>query len=339
MQKYVAGEPVTAAEIQAALRQATLSPAGGAGPVRSVLQEQGGAAAAGRGGGLPAVSAGPRRRWRGRTPRSEREERREATESAPFSALVFKIMADPFVGQLAYFRVYSGTLDSGSYVLQLHARDQGASGPSPPHARQQAGRDQAGRGGGHLPRPWGCETPRRATRSAWRTNRSFWKPSSSPSRSSPSRSSRRPRTARSGSSMALATLANEDPTFRATTDEEMGQTIISGMGELAPGDYRGPPAARVPRGGQRRQAAGGLPGDDHDARLGRGRFIRQTGGRGQYGHVKIQIEPAARRRFRVREQDRRGDDPEGVHPGRGEGDPGGDGGAASWLGIRWSMSA
>jgi elongation factor G len=91
--------------------------------------------------------------------------------------------------------------------------------------------------------------------------------------------------------MALASLANEDPTFRAMTDEEMGQTIISGMGELhleiivdrLLREFRVEANVGKPQVAYRETLTASVPAE--------GRFIRQTGGRGQYGHVKIQIEP------------------------------------------------
>jgi elongation factor G len=92
-------------------------------------------------------------------------------------------------------------------------------------------------------------------------------------------------------SMALSTLANEDPTFRATTDEEMGQTIISGMGELhleiivdrLLREFRVEASVGKPQVAYRETVTTPVSAE--------GRFIRQTGGRGQYGHVKIQLEP------------------------------------------------
>ena len=95
----------------------------------------------------------------------------------------------------------------------------------------------------------------------------------------------------------LAKLMPEDPTFRVETDQETGQTMISGHGRAAPRDHRRPPEARVQRRGQRRQAAGRLQGDDHAARpRARARYIKQTGGRGQYGHAKIELSPRGRAR-------------------------------------------
>ncbi|HEX7550717.1 MAG TPA: elongation factor G, partial [Candidatus Methylomirabilis sp.] len=116
MKKYVAGEPVESAEIKAALRHATLKLATVPVLCGSAFKNKGVQAL------LDAVVAylpspldlPP---VEGKNPKTGEIERREAKEDVPFSALVFKIMADPFVGQLAFFRVYSGTLEAGSYIF------------------------------------------------------------------------------------------------------------------------------------------------------------------------------------------------------------------------------
>ena len=217
-------------------------------------------------------------------------------------------MNDPFVGQLTFFRVYSGTLDAGLDGLQ---RDQGqarAHRPPPAHARQQArghqGRSSAGNIAAavgparhddrrHAVRREGADPPR-----AHGVRRR---------RSSRRRSSRSTKADQDKMGVALQRLAMEDPTFRVHTDEETGQTIISRHGRAAPRDHRRPHAARVQGRGQRRQAAGRVPRDHHDRRSSEEyRHIKQTGGHGQYGHVKLRIEPErARQGLRLRQRDRR----------------------------------
>ena len=128
--------------------------------------------------------------------------------------------------------------------------------------------------------------------------------------------------------LGLARLAEEDPTFRVTYRRGDRADADRRHGRAAPRDHRRPPQARVQRRRERRAAAGRLPRDDLAARAEKiqGRFVRQTGGSGQYGDAVINLLPAgARRRLRVRRQDRRRQDPEGVHHAGRRGHPGGDG--------------
>ena len=125
----------------------------------------------------------------------------------------------------------------------------------------------------------------------------------------------------------LARLAEEDPTFRVHTDDETGQTLIAGMGELhleiivdrLKREFNVDANVGRPQVAYRETIS-------QPAEKIQGRFVRQTGGSGQYGDAVINLLPAgARRRLRVRRQDRRRQDPEGVHPGRRRRDRGGDG--------------
>jgi elongation factor G len=289
MRAYVAGEPVTVADIQAALRKATLS--------QHVVPVLCGASFKNKGVqplldavvdylpsplDLPAVE--------GKNPKSGGVERREATESAPFSALVFKIMADPFVGQLAYFRVYSGALDSGSYIynstrgtkervgrlLRMHA-----------NKREEIKRVSAG----DIAAAVGLRNAKTGDTLCQENKAIVLEAIEFPEPVVSVAIEPKTKDGQERLSLALATLANEDPTFRATTDEEMGQTIISGMGELhleiivdrLLREFRVEANVGKPQVAYRETIT--LPVSAE------GRFIRQTGGRGQYGHVKIQLEP------------------------------------------------
>jgi elongation factor G len=231
---------------------------------------------------LPAVE--------GKNPKSGGVERREATESAPFSALVFKIMADPFVGQLAYFRVYSGALDSGSYIynstrgtkervgrlLRMHA-----------NKREEIKRVSAG----DIAAAVGLRNAKTGDTLCQENKAIVLEAIEFPEPVVSVAIEPKTKDGQERLSLALATLANEDPTFRATTDEEMGQTIISGMGELhleiivdrLLREFRVEANVGKPQVAYRETIT--LPVSAE------GRFIRQTGGRGQYGHVKIQLEP------------------------------------------------
>ena len=324
MQKYVAGEPVTGAEIQAALRRATLRLSAVPVLCGSSFKNKGVQAL------LDAVVAylpspvdlPP---VEGKHPKTGQVERREPTDSAPFSALVFKIMADPFVGQLAFFRVYSGALDSGSYVynstrgtkervgrlLRMHA-----------NKREEVKRVAAG----DIAAAVGLRNAKTGDTLCVENKPIVLEAIEFPEPVVSVAIEPKTKDGQERLSMALASLANEDPTFRANTDEEMGQTIISGMGELhleiivdrLLREFRVEANVGKPQVAYRETVTTPVSAE--------GRFIRQTGGRGQYGHVKIQLEPLPGRRVRVCEQDHRGDDPEGVRPGRREGDPRGDGG-------------
>ena len=160
------------------------------------------------------------------------EVERHSSDEEPFSALVFKIMADPFVGKLAFFRVYSGTMNSGSYVLNA----------------TKGKKERVGR----ILQMHANKTYRNLIKfipvisllllvsnyqqlviqSVMNSIRLFWNPWNSQNQLSSSLSSLRQKLVRARWVRLLAKLAEEDPTFRAHTDQETGQTIIAGMGEL-----------------------------------------------------------------------------------------------------------
>jgi elongation factor G len=289
MHKYVAGEPVTAAEIQKALRRATLA--------QRVVPVLCGASFKNKGvqplldavvAYLPSPLDTPP--VEGKNPKTGATERREATDAAPFSALVFKIMADPFVGQLAYFRVYSGALESGSYIfnstrgtkervgrlLRMHA-----------NKREEIKRVAAG----DIAAAVGLRNAKTGDTLCLETKPIVLEAMEFPEPVVSVAIEPKTKDGQERLSMALASLSNEDPTFRAMTDEEMGQTIISGMGELhleiivdrLLREFRVEANVGKPQVAYRETITAPVSAE--------GRFIRQTGGRGQYGHVKIQLEP------------------------------------------------
>ena len=191
--------------------------------------------------------------------------------------------ADPYVGKLAFFRVYSGTLKSGSYVLNSTQGQARAHRPPAPDARQPPRGDRRGLRGRHRRghRPQGHLHRRHALRPGApgrpRVDRR------SPSRSSRSRSSRSTKADQDKLGIALQRLAEEDPTFRVKTDEETGQTIIAGMGEL----HLEVIVDRMMR-EFKVEANVGKPQVAYRETIrraaeGNGRFVRQTGGQGQYG--------------------------------------------------------
>ncbi|WP_295148540.1 elongation factor G [uncultured Peptoniphilus sp.] len=216
---------------------------------------------------------------------------RHATDDEPFSALAFKIVTDPYVGKLAYFRVYSGVLKAGSYVmntakgkrerigriLQMHANKREEIEEI--HAGEIAaavGLKDTGTG----------DTLCDEKDHVILENMEFPEPVISVAIEPKTKASQ------DKMAMALAKLAEEDPTFKTHTDDETGQTIISGMGEL----HLDIIVDRLLR-EFKVEANIGNPQVSYregirKAAEGEAKYARQSGGRGQYGHAKIRIEPA-----------------------------------------------
>ena len=203
----------------------------GPGAVRHGAQEQGRAAHARRGGRLPAVAARcPAGHWAS-TRRPKSRKLRPTDPDAPFAALAFKIVADPFVGKLAFIRVYSGKLEAGSYVLQLDQGRARAHRPPAPDARQPPRGDRGGRRRRHravvgLKSTFTGDTLCDPDKPIVLESITFPEPVIEVAIEPKTRADQ------DKMGMALARLAEEDPTFRVRTDEETGQTIIVGMGEL-----------------------------------------------------------------------------------------------------------
>jgi len=223
-------------------------------------------------------------------PQTEEKVLRHARDDEPFSGLVFKIMTDPFVGQLSFVRVYSGTLKSGSYVhnatrdtkqrvgrlLKMHANKR-------EDIKEVLAGDIAAVVG--LGKAYTGDTVCDEDHLVILESMDFPEPVISVAIEPKTKSDQE----RLGTS--LAKLAQEDPTFKIHTDLDTGQTLISGMGELhleiivdrllrefSVGANVGKPQVAYKETIRRGAKA-------------EGRFIRQTGGHGQYGHVKIEIEP------------------------------------------------
>jgi len=218
------------------------------------------------------------------------EAERPANDNGPFAALAFKIMTDPFVGKLTFFRVYSGTLNSGSYllnstkgkrerigrILQMHAN----------HREEisvvYSGDIAAGVGfkdtttGDTL-----CDEKNPIVLESMVFPEPVIRLSVEP----------KTKADQDKMGMALAKLAEEDPTFKTHTDEETGQTIIAGMGEL----HLDIIVDRLKR-EFKVEANVGAPQVAYKETIRKaakveGKFVRQSGGRGQYGHVWIEFEP------------------------------------------------
>ncbi|MBU2844830.1 MAG: elongation factor G [Acidithiobacillus ferriphilus] len=289
MMKYLEGEEISVAELKAALRRATI--AGAVVPVLcgSAFKNKGVQAA------LDAVldylpSPVDIKPVEGTHPDSGAEIVRAADDSEPFSALAFKIATDPFVGQLTFFRVYSGVLTAGSTVLnpgrdqkerigrvlQMHANER--------HEIKEvfAGDIAAAVG---LKTAYTGDTLCDLSKPIALEQMEFPEPVI--------HVAVEPKTKADQEKMgvALGKLAQEDPSFRVRTDQESGQTIISGMGELhleiivdrMKREFGVEATVGAPQVAYRETIRKMVESE--------GKFVRQSGGRGQYGHVWLRLEP------------------------------------------------
>ena len=227
---------------------------------------------------------------KGTRPGKGDEIEREADDNAPFSALVFKIMADEFVGKLAFIRVYSGTLKSGSYVYNsIKGKKERVGRILRMHANHREETDEIR--AGDIAAVVGLKDTTTGD-----TICNEGKPIILESMEFPDpviRVAIEPKT-KAGQdklSLALVRLAEEDPTFKTYTDESTGQTIIAGMGEL----HLEIIVDRLLR-EFRVEATVGKPQVAYKECVRRrakaeGRYVRQTGGHGQFGHCVIEIYP------------------------------------------------
>ena len=227
---------------------------------------------------------------KGQNPDSGEEESRETSDSAPFSGLAFKIMTDPFVGKLAFFRCYSGTLSTGSYVLNsTKGRKERVSRIVLMHAnsRQEIGQICSGDI---------CAIVGLKDTTTGDTLCDESKPIVLESMDFPDpviRVAIEPKTKAGMEKMglALAKLAEEDPTFKTYTDQETGQTIIAGMGELhleiivdrLLREFKVEANVGKPQVAYRETFRKAIEAE--------GKYIKQSGGKGQYGHCKVRFEP------------------------------------------------
>ncbi len=289
MMKYLEGEELTEDEIKAAIRKGTMNL--GMNPVLC------GSAYKNKGVqplldaildfmpsplDVPAIT--------GIIPGEEEPSERKASDDEPFSALAFKIVTDPFVGKLAYFRVYSGSLQSGSYVynstkgkrerigriMMMHA-----------NKREEVETVYAG----DIAAAVGLKDTTTGDTLCDMDNEIILEKMEFPEPVISVAIEPKTKASQEKMSIALQKLAEEDPTFRTYTDEETGQTIIAGMGELhleiivdrllrefkVEANIGNPQVSY-------RESITKLSESDM-------KYARQSGGRGQYGHVKIKLEP------------------------------------------------
>ena len=287
--KYLEGEEISVEELKAALRRATIACA-----ITPVLC---GTAYKNKGVqmlldavieympsplDIPPIN--------GINPDTEEEEARPSSDEEPFAALAFKIMTDPYVGKLCFFRVYSGTLESGSYVknatkgkrervgriLQMHANHRAEI------ERVYSGDIAAAVG---LKDTTTGDTLCDDDHPVILESMEFPEPVISVAIEPKSKASQ------DKMNVALAKLAEEDPTFRTYTDAETGQTLISGMGELHLDiivdrlfrEFKVEANVGAPQVAYRETIRKAVKAD--------GKFVRQSGGRGQYGHCVLEVEP------------------------------------------------
>ena len=289
MEKYLGGEEVTEAEIKAAIRKATIAcemcpvTCGtsyrnkGVQPMLDAVVDF-----------MPAptdIAA-----IKGINPDTGEEDERPSSDSEPFASLAFKIMADPFVGKLAFFRVYSGTLSSGSYVynstkgkkerigriLQMHANN-----------RKELDIVYSG----DIAAAVGLKDTTTGDTLCDESHPIILESMEFPDPVISVAVEPKTKNDQEKMGVALQKLAEEDPTFRVRTDEETGQTIISGMGELhleiivdrMLREFKVDCAVGNPQVAYRETIRSEVECE--------GKFVRQSGGHGQYGHCKLRLIP------------------------------------------------
>ena len=227
---------------------------------------------------------------KGIDPKTDEEVTRPADDSAPFSALAFKVMTDPFVGRLTFFRVYSGVLESGSYVqnatkgkrervgriLQMHA-----------NSRSEISEVYAG----DIAAAVGLKDTTTGDTLCDEKNLVILESMEFPEPVIQVAIEPKSKADQDKMSIALQKLSEEDPTFRAETNQETGETIIAGMGEL----HLDIIVDRMRR-EFKVEANVGAPQVSYretfrSATQAEGKFVRQSGGKGQYGHVWIEFTP------------------------------------------------
>ncbi|MDM5311420.1 elongation factor G [Peribacillus frigoritolerans] len=289
MEKYLGGEEISIAELKAAIRTATVNV--------EFFPVICGSAFKNKGVQLmldnvidflpspldvPAI--------KGTLPDSEDEVERHSDDSEPFSALAFKVMTDPYVGKLTFFRVYSGTLESGSYVinstkgkrerigriLQMHA-----------NSREEISTVYAG----DIAAAVGLKDTTTGDTLCDDKNQVILESMVFPEPVISLSVEPKSKADQDKMSQALQKLQDEDPTFRAHTDQETGQTIIAGMGELhldilvdrMRREFKVEANVGAPQVAYRETFRGSAKVE--------GKFVRQSGGRGQFGHVWIEFGP------------------------------------------------
>ncbi|MGO5239318.1 elongation factor G [Parolsenella sp. LCP21S3_E11] len=227
----------------------------------------------------------------GTNPKSTETETREADNKAPFSALAFKIQTDPFVGKLTYFRVYSGTAEAGSYVYNATKGNRERLGRIlEMNAHDRTDRDSCATG--DIVAAVGLKSTTTGDTLCDEAHPIILESIEFADPVIDVAVEPKTKAEQDKMSVGLAKLAEEDPTFQVHTDQETGQTIIAGMGELhleiivdrLKREFNVDCNVGKPQVAYRETAGKAVQHVD-------GKFVRQSGGRGQYGHAVIDLEP------------------------------------------------
>ena len=288
MEKYLEGEELTIAELKAALRKGTIT--GNAIPclcgtayknkgvqklLDAVLEF------------MPAPTDVPDIEGQDM---DGNEIKVPSTDDAPFSALAFKIMTDPFVGKLAFFRVYAGTLNAGSYVLNsTKGKKERVGRILQMHANNRTEIDKVY--AGDIAAAVGLKVTTTGDTICDEQHPVILESMEFPEPVIELAIEPKTKDAQGKMGEALAKLAEEDPTFRAHTDKETGQTIIAGMGELHLDiivdrllrEFKVEANVGAPQVAYREALTKAVDVDS--------KYAKQSGGRGQYGHCKVHFEP------------------------------------------------
>ena len=289
LEKYLSGEAVSNDELRAALRRATVR-----GQVQPVIC---GSAFKNKGvqplldaviAYLPSPLDIPP--IEGMNPHNEQPIIRSSSDEEPFAGLVFKIMSDPFVGQLAFFRVYSGHIESGVAVLNAKKGTTERIGRLlKMHANKREEINEVW--AGDIAAAVGLKNVTTGDTICDSKNPVVLESMQFPEPVIAVSIEPKTKTDQEKLGMALAKLMQEDPTFRVHTEPDTGQTLISGMGELhleiitdrLVREFKVGANVGKPQVAYKETLTAEAEGD--------GRYIRQTGGRGQFGHAKIRLRP------------------------------------------------
>ena len=289
MEKYLGGEEISEEEIKAAIRKATIACTmcpvtcgtsyrnKGVQPMLDAIVDF-----------MPAPTDIPP--IKGVNPETGEEDHRPSSDSEPFAALAFKIMADPFVGKLAFFRVYSGTLSSGSYVFNsTKGKKERIGRILQMHANNRKELDIVY--SGDIAAAVGLKDTTTGDTLCDEAHPIILESMEFPDPVISVAVEPKTKNDQEKMGVALQKLAEEDPTFRVRTDEETSQTIISGMGELhleiivdrMLREFKVDCAVGNPQVAYRETIRKEVECE--------GKFVRQSGGHGQYGHCKLRLIP------------------------------------------------
>lgn len=289
MNKYLAGEEIPVADLKKILRKAVIA--------NAVFPVFCGSALKNKGVQLvldavvdylpspldiPAI--------KGIDPRTNEETERHPSDTEPFAALAFKLQSDPFVGQLTFFRVYSGTIEAGSYIYNANTGDKERLGRI---VRLQADKREEVKKvfAGEIAAAVGLKTAKTSHTFCDENNPIILEAIKSPEPVISLRIEPKTKADQEKMGLALHRLADEDPTFRIKSDPETGETVISGMGELhldilvdrMKREFGVEANVGAPQVAYKETITGTAEAEN--------KYIKQTGGKGQYGHVKITLKP------------------------------------------------